>query len=352
MELINHTGVNAELMVGDIGDAEGGDHRRTGCLVAKATFDARNGRVELVTDEPIPLFHEPASTPLGLLPSDVRLRQDGPVELVLLGCARAPTGRPVETMTVELRVGDLTRRLSVFGDRRWVGMGDEAVATPPAPFEQMPLTWERAYGGTLDVWMDEHTVVPIEHLYNAFGRGADPAKIAARVASGQCSPGFPRFHTERLLPNLENPSETIARWEDEPLPYCWATQPGTLGLKAAAIRHLTSPEQMTPELRELLNQEQLMVSHPDLRFDRLPGGAPVRVTGCTSGGPWEFALPALRLGADYVLGGRTGHRHLNPTVVVLLPEERRLSITYQAWFRFTTSISDERSLRLVMEEAA
>ena len=45
---------------------------------------------------------------------------------------------------VELRLGNLRRRLAVFGDRKWGGFGFEG---KPARFEKMPLRWERALGG-------------------------------------------------------------------------------------------------------------------------------------------------------------------------------------------------------------
>ncbi len=350
MDLVNQTGLAADLMIGDIGDAETGEHRRTGCLVAKATFKTYGPRVELDADDPLPVLDAPLDTALGLLPSDVRMRQGGDVEFVLLGSAHAPGRRPVESMTVSLQIGDYERRLSVIGDRYWIGSGAEAAMSPPEPFLQMPLTWDRAFGGSVEVWLDEASSVPLEHPFNSFGRGADPAKLAARLAPAQCAPTFPRYDTQRLLPNLENPASPIQRWDDEPLPYCWSTLPGTLGLRAAAVHGLTSPDQLTEELMARLNAEQLAVSHPELRGAHLPAGSPVRISGCTTDGVWEFVLPRLRVGADYVLGERMGRRELDPTIVVLLPEERRFSITYQAWFRFTTTIEGERSLRLTIED--
>jgi uncharacterized protein YjbI with pentapeptide repeats len=46
-------------------------------------------------------------------------------------------------VTVRARLGDCEKTLQVFGDRYW----DGTRASAPMPFERMPLTWDRAYGG-------------------------------------------------------------------------------------------------------------------------------------------------------------------------------------------------------------
>ena len=48
-----------------------------------------------------------------------------------------------DACAVRARVGTLEKSLLVFGDRYW----DGERATPPQPFEQMPLDWAHAYGG-------------------------------------------------------------------------------------------------------------------------------------------------------------------------------------------------------------
>lgn len=46
-------------------------------------------------------------------------------------------------VAVRARVGSRDKTLYVFGDRQWVGR----TPTDPAPFESIPIAWERAYGG-------------------------------------------------------------------------------------------------------------------------------------------------------------------------------------------------------------
>jgi uncharacterized protein YjbI with pentapeptide repeats len=89
---------------------------------------------------------------------------------------------------VELRVGNLRRRVAVFGDRRWGGFGFEG---QPARFEKMPLRWERAMGGSLS---EE----------NPLGRG---------------------YRSGVLAPNLERPEALVQTRDDRPSPACFAPVP-------------------------------------------------------------------------------------------------------------------------------
>jgi hypothetical protein len=66
-------------------------------------------------------------------------------DVVLNGSAHAPGNLPTTSVEVSLRVGSMRKSFFVFGDRRWEDMmlstGD------PEPFTQMPISYDRAYGG-------------------------------------------------------------------------------------------------------------------------------------------------------------------------------------------------------------
>src|SRR5215207_9230877 len=64
-------------------------------------------------------------------------------EFLVHGRACPAPDRP-EACAVRARVGAREKTLLVFGDRYWDGQR----ASPPKPFEQMPIGWERAYGGS------------------------------------------------------------------------------------------------------------------------------------------------------------------------------------------------------------
>jgi len=75
-------------------------------------------------------------------PIDITLPKPA-AEFLVTGSAFAPGGVPVRALGVGARLGTLTRRLGVVGDHHI----QDGVPTEPAAFSEMPLGWERAYGG-------------------------------------------------------------------------------------------------------------------------------------------------------------------------------------------------------------
>ncbi len=90
---------------------------------------------------------------------DVGLPKVG-AEFLVAGSAFAPGGQPVRSLEVAVRLGAVTRRLAVVGDRHI----ENGLPTDPLPFTAMPLGWDRSYGGK-------------KYAQNPLGRGIDEAPI-------------------------------------------------------------------------------------------------------------------------------------------------------------------------------
>ena len=104
----------------------------------------------------------------------------------VLVCGRAyPRNPPQAACTVRLRLGAVDKSLLVVGDRVW----REGGMTAPVPFAEMPVTWERAYGGE-------------GFAHNPLGRGYGPDGAT----------------NERALPNVEHPTRRIVSPHDRPAP--------------------------------------------------------------------------------------------------------------------------------------
>jgi hypothetical protein len=65
-------------------------------------------------------------------------------EVLVVGHAYAPEGRPVQALVARLVVGEIDKAIQVVGDR---GFGPEGWLGEPEAFWRMPLVWERAAGG-------------------------------------------------------------------------------------------------------------------------------------------------------------------------------------------------------------
>lgn len=349
MQLVNQTAVPARLLVTEMP----GEGCRGGMLVAKATFQLAGSSAELVTADPLPIYAAP--TPLadvGDLPADLVPREEPAFEISLHGACHAPGGQPAREARVALSVGSVQRALRVVGDRVWVGRGPAATIGEPEPFVRMPLIYERAFGGSAEVRLDPHSIFPVFDPLNQRGKGFDPDEyLAGCAAAFECAPGFPVVAPgPRALPNLEDPAQPVRAWSDRPLPACWATIPLDAGFATRAIaarlaRHGTAPT------RAQQAQAAYFRAHPDWTFDAPPRArSEVRLEGTRASGRLSFALPALRIAADYELGRRQGVLELRPHALVILAELARFCLVYRAFFRFDEPPGEARSFRLRLAE--
>lgn len=93
-----------------------------------------------------PVFSgDPMTTGL-LTDSDFVLHKDG-TDILLDGHAYAPGGRPTTHSSVRLMIAGIDKTLNVVGERRIQQDGLGIACTKPHTFMDMPITWERTYGG-------------------------------------------------------------------------------------------------------------------------------------------------------------------------------------------------------------
>jgi uncharacterized protein YjbI with pentapeptide repeats len=108
-------------------------------------------------------------------------------EVLLTGSAYAPHGKPVQELVAGLRLGKLSKQLRVVGERSWLNsLLPGYLVSDPLPFTEMPLSYERAYGGA-------------RHRGNPLGRG---------YTGNAWSPLFGK--NQGVLPNIEYPHPPAA----------------------------------------------------------------------------------------------------------------------------------------------
>jgi len=155
-------------------------------VVVKATFSLSEARAVLadVQDPAMgELYWDDDPERSVRYPSDFALLKPRG-ECFVVGSCRTLSERPVEQTVASFRVGSVQKSLSIYGDRTWVGNSPSR----PVPFTEMPLCWERSFGGP-------------GHAQNPVGRGI--ADDAGGVA---------------WLPNIEDAARTIASRRDRPQP--------------------------------------------------------------------------------------------------------------------------------------
>jgi uncharacterized protein YjbI with pentapeptide repeats len=187
LPIVNETGLHAWTIPWQV---KAPDHSIV--VIVKATYAlGDDGTLTLAPaqDPPsgdVPYEADAAGATSLAYPSDFAVFKPA-ADVLLVGHAY-PSDPAVGVSNVELRVGDLRRRLAVFGDRKWGVFGFDG---KPSRFEKMPLRWERALGGALSE-------------ANPVGRG---------------------FKTGVLVPNLERPEALLQTSNDRPAPACFAPIP-------------------------------------------------------------------------------------------------------------------------------
>jgi len=115
-------------------------------VVVKATYAlVADGVAELSDTQLLPTgdtHHDDDPERSLAYPSDLDpLKPHG--ECMVIGSVRVAGEVTFESTRVGVRVGSVDKQLAVFGDRTWRRGGP----TPPVGVTEVPLTWERAFGG-------------------------------------------------------------------------------------------------------------------------------------------------------------------------------------------------------------
>ncbi len=250
-------------------------------------------------------------------PADISLTKPG-TDVLLLGTAHGPGGRPTTDMDVSLAIGPLRKTVRVFGDRLWKKSATGYAMTRPEPFRAVPLVWERAYGGR-----DQRGGQPGAEARNPVGTGY-------RDPDGDTPPDGLR------LPNLEDPEHAIGSWKHAPPPAAFA--PISAHWEPRRSYAGTYDErwqrERAPYLPEDFDARFLQLAPPDLVAPAyLRGGEWVEVRGATPSGMLRFQLPPVGVGVTYLLDGIPQPTPAHLDTVLIEPDDGRLTLVWRAVLR-------------------
>jgi hypothetical protein len=284
-------------------------------VAVKCTFDIRpDGSTALSGEQPPVVraaehYGDPGA-------SSIRYESDlvptkTTTDVIVVGHAHAPGGRPVTMLDAGFRVGPVQKIIRVFGDRVWKGVG----ISDPEPFVQMPLVHERAFGGA-----DARSARPERDFdwRNPVGTGF--------AASRDNLTGV-------ALPNLEYPDQPIRGWDDRPqsagvgaIASHWQPRAGFAG---TYDEHWTAHRR--PLLPDDLDDRFYQCAPPDQQAPSLlRGGEPVVLHRLTPGGDLRFLLPRVFLGFEtrFYDGTRQLHQDRRLHTVILEPDYPRVSLVW------------------------
>lgn len=245
--------------------------------------------------------------------SDLLERKPG-TDVVVLGSAHAPRGRPATTVLVALRVGSLEKQLLVYGDRMYQQGATGLTTTAPQPFVKQAIEYEAAFGGR-----DTSDPDPRRHRLderNPIGRGF--ARSAARK--------------DELAHCIEYPDGAPASRGPAgfgPVDRAWLPRralAGTFDGKWIESRQPLLPEDYDPRFAMCAPADQ-QLSTP------LAGGEHIGIFNMTPDGALAFELPRVALRFLTTIRGRRHEHHAQISMVAVEPCERRFFVSWQSALR-------------------
>jgi hypothetical protein len=314
MQLMNVTPFAAAVVSGV--DATGAE---TATLVVKGTFDLSGAEAPTVCEEQDPIVWadeysgEPGASSVSY-EADVALFKPA-ADAVLLADAwpRSASDRSVD---VSFEVGRASKRVRVWGDRRWrSALGFHRISRP-APLDPIDLSWERSFGG-----VDPESRSPADAYdpFNPVGRGFR-GKRSRLPVDGQ------------PLPNIEDPRQPIRRPRDRPAP-------AGFGFVA---RHWHPRSRLAGTYDEAWMRERMPLCPAD--FDEryhnaaapglvipgyLQGGERVRIQNATPEGELGFELPRVAMVAAISIREERSPITMNLDTLVIDTRRRRAHLVWR-----------------------
>jgi len=290
-------------------------------VVIKGTFKIpRLHDVVQLAEEQLPVLYtneyygEPGKSSIKY-PADLVLDKVN-TDVGLVGSAHSPEGKLVKQLNVSMRVGSLKKKILVIGDRQWKKrtLTSSYYMTDPMPFVEMPLVYERAFGGS-----DLTHKKSKSHGWdkkNPIGTGFRLNKNAV---------------ANHRLPNLEDPDHLISHWKDKPPIACYGFTEGSWEhrLDFAGTYNDAWLRSQFPLLPKDFDLRFFDSASPGLISEGfLKGGEPVQLINLSKRGPLEFNLPKLNIRLTFRLGHNRHHKEPDLWTLVFEPNEDRF---YMVW---------------------
>ena len=266
-------------------------------------------------------------------------------DVVVIGKAYAPGGRPVRVTDASVSIGSVTKRILVVGDRKCgYSMMQGPVFPEPKPFTEMEVRYERAYGG-VDV-ASQGPDAPSIYPRNPLGRGF-VVKNKKEAIEGL---DLPNFEDPGMILTQENlVTNGMENWQKQPMPQgfgwygkLWYPRCSFAGVLPADMKlyeelHEASvgavPKDQVEQFKKfkmpMLDFKYFSGASPGLAVPYLKGNEVIRLTNLDPRGVCEIHLP----GTTPKIGIDIGEGVKNPEVflhtVCILKEENRMYLVWR-----------------------
>lgn len=317
MELINATRMVAGYTMGL--EPSG---RESMVVVIKGTFVLpKAGEQVRLHDEQMPLVMADTFTGEPGLSAPVHETDFAPrkhaCDILLLGSAHAPGGRPTSRVEVGLRVGPLVKQMDVVGDRVWDAGITGISATAPSLFTRQPISYDVAFGG-----VDQESDDPAEHdayLVNPVGRGY------RKHLRGAWVDGRPLPNTEESGQPVTWPTDSYKPMAFGPIGRGWAGR-----YEYAGTYDQQWIDDVFPFLPKDFDERYFQAAPADQQVPFSAAPMEVRLANLTPDGLRQFVLPHFQAPV-HVFPRRGPREDLTATLdtIVFEPDQERFTMSWR-----------------------
>ena len=318
MELLNATKMQAGYTMGLRPDG-----RELLVVVVKGTFVIPKGGEEpRLAEEQFQIVEADTFTGEPGLSAPIYESDYSPVkprcDVVLLGSAYSDNGRFAERVSVSLSVGQMRKAFDVVGNRVWNSSMLGSIPTWPEPFDVIPISYDKAFGG-----LDNLNQDPSKHeayLSNPIGQGFYPKSKYDLIG------GKPLPNTEEPGNPVEDPKGSYKPMGFGPIGRSWQPRPGYAGTYDQKWI-----DEVFPFLPADFDERYYQCAPPDQQIDYLRGGEEVMLNNLTPEGRVSFQLPALEVPVAFFLKNHQ-QQEVNAVADTLIiePDRRRFMIVWRA----------------------
>ncbi|WP_338415401.1 DUF2169 domain-containing protein [uncultured Sphaerotilus sp.] len=238
-------------------------------------------------------------------------------DILLVGSAHAPQGRPTERTDVVLRVGPMLKRFDVVGDRVWQAGLTGIRVSDPGPFVRQPISYDVAFGG-----VDQASEDPADHdayMANPVGRGFH------RHLKTDWVDGRPLPNTEAIGQPVQWPTEAYAPMAFGPLGRGWSSRSQWAGTYDQHWR-----DEVFPFLPRDFDERYFQAAPVDQQMGHASGPLEVAMRHLTPDGLRHFVLPYFD--APVHVFPKQGEREDYNAVldtIVFEPDHERFTMTWR-----------------------
>lgn len=238
-------------------------------------------------------------------------------DVILLGSAHAPDGRPCTRVSVAMRVGSITKTFAVVGDRHWNASAVGIRASQPEPFLIKPISYDVAFGGV----DNEHEDFAKHGAYmrNPVGRGYR-LQLKREWVDGRPLP-----NTEELERPVERPDGDYAPMAFGPLGRNWEPR-----YRYAGTYDQDWLDSIFPFLPPDFDERYYQSAPIDQQLTIPIGGPEVSMLNLTVDGVRSFRLPDFV--APVVVFPKKGERedyHAALDTIVFEPDRERFTMSWR-----------------------